>query len=66
MEMGDQKRKEDPALVVEILHLDLDLYLLIIIVMMDQLLLYLLLEVWDAEEIVVLEKVWIGLIIVFW
>ena len=64
MEMGDQKRKEDPALVVEILHLDLDL--LIIIVMMDQLLLYLLLEVWDAEEIVVLEKVWIGLIIVFW
>ena len=43
--MGDQKRKEDPALVVEILHLDLDLYLLIIIVMMDQLLLYLLLEV---------------------
>ena len=66
MEMGDQKRKEDPALVVEILHLDLDLYLLIIIVMMDQLLLYLLLEVWDAEEIVVLEKVWIGLITVFW
>ena len=64
--MGDQKRKEDPALVVEILHLDLDLDLLIIIVMMDQLLLYLLLEVWDAEEIVVLEKVWIGLIIVFW
>ena len=43
--MGDQKRKEDPALVVEILHLDLDLDLLIIIVMMDQLLLYLLLEV---------------------